>query len=52
MKAYLLSTNDGNASGPLIDVKDPSNVRNLRVAKPQIVLIPNLILILNLSLVK
>ena len=49
MKAYLWSTNNGNASGPLMDVKDLGKVRNWRVAKSQIV---SFILIIILIFVK
>ena len=45
MKAYLWSTNDGNASWTINGVKDPGKVQNRRLAKSRIVLI-SIILVL------
>ena len=45
MKAYLKSTNEGNASWTVMGVKDPGKVRNRRVTKSPIVLLPIILLL-------
>ena len=46
LKAYLWSTNDGNATWTVNGVKDPGKVRNRRVAKSRTVLITGILILL------